>query len=70
MSNSTNEEFFNTATYWLLDGRSRAYDVKEELKAQGAKWDRHHKHWFITGPSPEKITFLKNLGLKLQWRTS
>ena len=49
-----NAEFFSkngfTAegkTYFVL---GNTYDIKEELKAQGAKWDNVSRHWHMANP--------------------
>ena len=32
-------------TYWVLDGDSSSYELREEIKAWGGYFDRDHKKW-------------------------
>lgn len=54
--------------YFILDHTTKTFDVKEELKAKGAKWSADHKAWCILSPSEEMKSFIKGLGCKLQFR--
>ena len=59
-----NAEFFkkngfdeNGKTYFVL---GNTYDIKEELKAQGAKWDNVSRHWHMpTIPTIEGLNTLE-----------
>lgn len=55
-------------TYWVLDGDSSSYELREEIKAWGGYFDRDHKKWCIDGPDKSCIQALSRMGLNLQWR--
>ena len=55
-------------TYWILDGDSKAYDMREEIKAWAGYFVREHKAWCIDDPCELSRKALTSLGLILQFR--
>lgn len=55
-------------TYWVLDGTSKSYDLKEEIKSWGGYWVKEHKAWCIDNPDETAIRVLKSAGLQVQFR--
>lgn len=55
-------------SYWILDGSSKAYDLKEEIKNQGGKYNPDFKCWWIDRVNVHHPIYklLKLIGLKLQ----
>ena len=72
MKNVTYEELLaHTSTlrdYWIIDGDSRTYDLREEIKNWGGYWVPEHKCWRIDGLSRNDPAFkiLRKIGLVLQ----
>ena len=54
--------------YWITDGASRAYDLKEEIKSWGGFWVNDHKSWCILNPDEGLKSLFKSMGLRLQFR--
>ena len=55
--------------YWILDYTSRSYDLREEIKRFGGRWNPDHKTWsIITDPENQSYKTLVACGLKLQFR--
>ncbi len=54
--------------YWILDGTSRSYDLKEEVKAWGGYWVKDHRAWRIDclDKNSNAYNTLKSCGLVLQ----
>lgn len=54
--------------YWILDGDSRTYDLREEIKAQGGRWNNDFKCWMINNINKDSDSYkiLKSCGLILQ----
>lgn len=58
-----------TRTYFLLDGREKTYDLKEEIKAKGGKWNADFKCWVIETSGEKELeikSYFKMLGLTVQ----
>ena len=55
-------------TYWIIDGTSKSYDLREEIKAWGGYWVKEHKSWCIDEPCENAMRVLKAAGLILQFR--
>jgi len=54
-------------SFWILDSsHCRTYDVKEEIKAKGGKWNKDFGCWEITTDDEETINLFKRLGVRLQ----
>ena len=51
--------------FWITDGRSKAYDLKQEIKNHGGKWDPDKKRWYLINPDQSTIRVLKMSGLRL-----
>ena len=58
----------NPKQYWILSGSSKAYDLKEEIKAWAGYWVPEHKAWCIDDPDDREKKFFKTIGLVLQLR--
>ena len=41
--------------YWVLDGTSRSYDLREEIKSWGGWWESTHKNWCISTNGEDKM---------------
>jgi len=55
--------------YWILDGSSSSYDLKEEIKNWCGFWVPEHKTWCIkTCKDSTAYKTLTAIGLRLQWR--
>lgn len=54
--------------YWVLDGTSKAYVLREEIKRQGGYFVNDHKAWAINNPSEQAINVLRCSGLIVQFR--
>ena len=55
-------------SYYLIDGKSRAYDCREEIKSWGGFWNPRAKFWQINDPSEEARNVFKQSGLILQFK--
>ena len=52
--------------YWILDGSTlKTYEIKEEIKAKGGKWNPDFKCWYINCDN-ETAKFFKRLGASVQ----
>lgn len=60
--------FLVKADYWITDHRSRAYDLKEEIKNQGGRWSPEFKAWKLVGKDIKdpSLSVLKSAGLGVQ----
>lgn len=51
--------------YWLLDGRTRTYHIKEEIKKHKGKWNELFGCWEITADD-DTINMFELAGIKPQ----
>ena len=54
--------------FWIQNGVSSSYDMKEEIGNWGGYWVPDHKSWAITDPCESAKRVIKLIGLKLQFR--
>ena len=53
--------------YWIKNGRSNSFDLKEELKAWGCVWVAEKKMWRLNATTQDDLDYkaIKNLGFIL-----
>ena len=56
------------AEYYILNGASKAYDLREEIRNWGGYYVPEYKCWAIASPCEKAKRVLKLVGLKLQFR--
>ena len=54
--------------YWITDGESKTYDLREEIQSWGGYWVPEHKSWAILEPCQVALGALKSAGLRFQFR--
>lgn len=52
--------------FWIIDGDSSTYDLRQEIKSKGGKFNKDFKCWEIENPTDEVKKFLRNCGLIVQ----
>lgn len=69
MTNISHDELMKPIEeYWVQNGTSNSYELREEIKNWGGFWVPEHKCWAITAPCDSAKRVLKSIGLKLQFR--
>lgn len=54
--------------FWVLDGTSKTFVLRQEIKNQGGYYLADHKAWCIDNPDERTINVLKSSGLVIQFR--
>lgn len=55
-------------SFWILDGDTKTFVMRSEIKDIGGYWDLNHKAWCIDDPGESIIQAIWNLGMKIQFR--